>query len=323
MNPRQSMRILLVKTSSLGDVVHNLPVVTDICQAFPDAQIDWVVEEGFAELPRLHHGVNRVIPVALRRWRKNLLSASTWREMRIFRQAIQATDYDLVLDTQGLIKSSLLARLAHGPRSGYGRQSAREPMASHWYERCFDVARDLHAVVRNRQLAALALDYSVPEVLDYGLTTHPFTTHDTPTAILLTATSRDDKLWPEQDWIALGQDLARRGLRCLLPGGSAIERERATRLAASIPGAVALPRKNLTELAELLAAATIVIGVDTGLVHLAAALDRPTIAIFCASNPGLTGVLAGGQNTGKAVNLGRLGEPPKLHQVLAAVEQLL
>jgi heptosyltransferase-1 len=317
------MRILLVKTSSLGDVVHNLPIVTDIRKALPEVLIDWVVEEGFVELPRLHSGVDRVIPVALRRWRKNLFSVATWREVRAFRQAIRAVDYDLVLDTQGLLKSALLARIAHGPRSGYGSESAREPLASHFYDACFDVPRDLHAVTRNRRLAALALDYAVPDALNYGLASLSATTKNDPTAVLLTATSRDDKLWPESDWIALGQDLARRGLRCLLPGGSPKERERATRLAAAIPSAVALPARSLTELAGLLAVASIVVGVDTGLVHLAAALDRPTLALFCASNPGLTGVLAGGSDTGKAVNLGRQGEPAKRNDVLASVERIL
>jgi heptosyltransferase-1 len=317
------MRILLVKTSSLGDVVHNLPVVTDIRKALPGVQIDWVVEESFVELPRLHSGVERVIPVALRRWRKNLFSGAAWREIRDFRQTIRAVDYDLVLDTQGLIKSALLARVAHGPCSGYGSESARESLASHLYDACFDVPRDLHAVLRNRRLAALALGYAVPDVLDYGLTSLAVTTNNGPTALLLTATSRDDKLWPEHAWIALGQDLARRGMRCVLPSGSSAERERATRVAAAIPSAVALPAMSLTKLAEILAAASIVVGVDTGLVHLAAALDRPTIALFCASNPGLTGVLAGGSDTSKAVNLGRQGEPAKLGDVLAIVERFL
>ena len=317
--PPLPMRILLIKTSSLGDVIHNLPVVTDLRTHFPDATIDWVVEEAYAAVAGLHSGVRKAIPVALRRWRKSLFSAVTWREMRDFRAMLQEEDYDLVIDSQGLLKSALIARLAHGRRCGYAGCSAREPLAARFYDARFEVSKALHAVERNRRLAALAAGYVADTPADYGIAAAPAPALDGPSALLLTATSRDDKLWPEERWVALGRALHERGLKCLLPAGSPAERERAQGLAHAIPAAVALPPMGLGELAAQLAAARIVIGVDTGLVHLAVALGRPTLALFCASDPALTGVLA----TTPAVNLGARGRPPSAEDVLAAATPLL
>ncbi|MDP1733913.1 MAG: lipopolysaccharide heptosyltransferase I [Sulfuritalea sp.] len=325
------MRILLIKTSSLGDVVHNLPVVTDLRRKYPGAGIDWVVEESFADIARLHPGIRRVIPVALRRWRKSLLAPGTWQEMRAFRSTLQEENYDLAIDTQGLLKSALITRMARGKRCGYDASSAREPMAVRFYDATFEVPRNLHAVERNRRLAALAAGYTASSAPDYGIAvacprsgipgtqSEPAPTHDQGSAILLTATSRDDKLWSEDNWIAAGHALHQHGLTCLLPAGSAAERERATKIAQAIPGAVALPPLSLPELATQLADSRIVIGVDTGLVHLAAALGRPTLALFCASDPALTGVVA----STPAINLGTRGRPPSVEQVLAAALPLL
>src|SRR3990167_8423872 len=162
--------ILLIKTSSLGDVVHNLPVVSDICARFPGARIDWVVEEAYRDIVGMHPGVRRAIPVALRRWRGNVLKPAHWREFGQFRHALAGMRYDCVIDTQGLIKSALLARAASGTRHGYAGASAREPLAAKFYDVVHVVSRDLHAVVRNRRLAALVLGYELPATLDYGIT---------------------------------------------------------------------------------------------------------------------------------------------------------
>ena len=311
------MRILLVKTSSLGDVIHNLPVASDIRAALPQARIDWAVEEGFAAIPRLHPAIDRVIPVALRRWRKSLASRATLREIAACRAALRTEAYDAIIDTQGLIKSALVACQARGRRCGFDAASTREPLAALCQSARFAVPRTWHAVDRNRALAAAALGHAVPPGLDYGLgAVSPSLCFDAPCVTLLTATSRDDKLWAEAHWIALGCHLAARGLTCLLPAGSAVERARAARIAAAIPQAQTLPPSDLTTLAGVLAGSRFVVGVDTGLVHLAAALERPVVALFCASEPGLTGVLAARD----AINLGARGAPPSPADVIAATD---
>lgn len=311
------MRILLVKTSSLGDVIHALPVVSDLLRVFPEILIDWCVEEGFAAIPRLHPGVRRVIPVAVRRWRKHLLSPACWGEMRDFRRALQAETYDYVLDLQGLLKSALIADQARGPVSGYAAEAVREPAAARFYDHTFVIPKNVHAVERNRWLAAAALEMPLDLPLDYGIRADLPAVDWLPAlpyAVLLTATSRDDKLWPEADWLALGAALADAGLGMVLPAGSPGERARAERLAVHLPGAVVAPPLAIEQLAGVLAGSVGAIGVDTGLTHLAAALGRPTVAIYTATDPGLTGVLG----SGPCRNLGGKAAAPAAAAVLAA-----
>lgn len=314
--------ILLVKTSSLGDVIHNLPVATDIHRHLPGCRIDWLVEDSFEHIPRLHPAVSEVIPVAIRRWRKRLLARETWVEIARLRRKLASRHYDLVLDSQGLLKSALLARLARGPHAGYAAAAAREPIAARFYDTTYVIPRNVHAVERNRWLAAAAVGYPPEGRLNYGLRP-PALDADWlppgPYCVLLTATSRDDKLWPESDWLALGRWLHAQGLRALLPGGSAVERARAQRLASGIPDAIAVPPLGLPHLAALLSGARLAVGVDTGLTHLAAAVGTPTLAIYCASVPELTGVLA----TTPYRNLGAAGAPPSLFLARTAAEALL
>ncbi|WP_035383263.1 lipopolysaccharide heptosyltransferase I [Ferriphaselus sp. R-1] len=313
------MRILLVKTSSLGDVLHNLPVVTDILHHFPDAKIDWVVEENFAELPRLHPGVDRVLTVAVRRWRRERETARA--EIRTAVAAIREQDYDFVIDTQGLLKSALVMRNAFGLRCGYGFLSAREPLASLFYHKRFTVPKRQHAVERNRQLVAQSLDYELDTTADYGIEPPSVSLKWLKAGaymVLLHATSRNDKLWAETSWIELGKQLERQGMRSVLPWGSPNELARAQRLASAIPGAICAPRLDLTEAAALLGRAQAVVGVDTGLAHLAAALAVPTVGIYTATDPALTGLYAGA----RSINLGGKAHSPSVEAVLAALEQV-
>ena len=309
--------ILLIKTSSLGDVVHNFPIVTDIRSHFPAARIDWVVEENFAALPALHQDVQEVIPVALRRWRKSWWTSR--EEVRAACRNLRTRHYDVALDTQGLLKSALIARCAQTTRCGLAWGSAREPLASLLYSRRFSVARDQHAVERNRQLAGLALGYQPEGAADYGIRppaiARPAWLAAGAYAVLLHATSRADKLWDEANWIALGSYLHERNIRCALPWGSAAEQARSLRLAAAIPDAVVPPRLNLNEAAALLGGARAVIGVDTGLAHLAAALGVPTVGIYTATDPALTGLYAGRS----AVNLGNIDRAPDTAAVIDAL----
>jgi heptosyltransferase-1 len=309
-------RILLVKTSSMGDVLHNLPVATDIRRHFPGARIDWVVEESFASLPALHPAVEQTLTVALRRWRKAWWASRG--EMRAACARLSAADYDHVVDTQGLLKSALIARCARAPKYGFDRRSAREPLAALLYDRTFAVPRDLHAVERNRRLAAQALGYALETAADYGIRAPelplPWLPGE-PYVVLLHATSRDDKLWAEENWIALGRALDQAGLRAVLPWGSAQEKARAERLCAAVPRAICTPRLGLDEAATLLARSRGAIGVDTGLSHLAVALGVPTVGLYVSTDPGLTGLYGGA----RAINLGGKGAPPAVNDVWAAL----
>jgi len=315
--------ILLIKMSSLGDVVHNLPVVSDIRSRFPRARIDWVVEEAYRDIVGMHPGVCRAIPVALRRWRGNMLKPAHWREFGQFRLALSGMRYDCVIDTQGLIKSALLARLASGTRHGYAGSSAREPLAAKFYDVTHVLPRDLHAVVRNRRLAAMALGYELPAALDYGIALPAGAGPIKPPGsycVLLHATSHADKFWPEPAWEQLGNELAQRGYAAILPWGDAVERARSERIAHALPHAVVPPGLGILGVAGLLAGAHAVIGVDTGLTHLAAALGRPVVALYCNTHPGLTGVYAA--EGARVRNLGGSRMVPEVAEVLTAFNEL-
>jgi len=313
-------RLLLVKTSSLGDVVHNLPVVSDIKRALPHACVDWVVEESFAAIARLHPGVDEILPVALRFWRRNVLSADTRRECRVFLQRLRAQTYDAVIDTQGLFKSALVTCAARGPRYGLDWRSSREPLRV-FYDRTFRVPWGQHAVARNRSLAAQALRYTLDTPADYGIGAPARVLSWMPAgryAVLLHATSADTKLWPEPFWEKLCKYMILKDIFCVLPWGNDAERGRGERLAARMTRAVVPPALTLKDIAALLARAHLVVGVDTGLTHLAAALDVPTVGIYVATDPAATGLYAGA----RAVNLGGIGAPPTAAQVIAAIEAL-
>jgi len=316
---QNSLNIVLIKTSSLGDVLHNLPVVTDIRKHLPTARIDWVVEESFAALPALHPQVSSVITVAMRRWRKSWWASRG--EIKAVRSELRNRHYDLALDTQGLLKSALITRFSQAERCGYDWNSAREPLASWFYDRTFRVAKDRHAVERNRQLAAAALGYSVTGSADYGIVAPEIALPwlpNQPYVVLLHATSRDDKLWGEASWIELGKHLHSTGLRAILPWGNEQEKVRSERLCSAIPDAVCAPRLNLNEAAALLGKARAVVGVDTGLSHLAAALNVPTVGIYTATDPGLTGLYAGA----RAVNLGGKAAMPTVDSVIVQLTLL-
>jgi len=314
-------RILLVKTSSLGDVVHNLPVVSDLQRAFVGVIIDWVAEESFAAIPHLHPGVNAVIPVAVRRWRRTFFESATRAEIRDFLSQLQAQTYDAVVDTQGLFKSALITRAARGTRYGLDWHSSREPLR--WfYDQTFRVPWTQHAVERNRSLAAQALGYAPDSKLEYGICAPARRfdwLHTEHYAVLLHATSAGRKLWPESHWVLLCKYLIEKDIFCVLPWGNEDERARSERLHAQTPEAIVPPRLSLDEAASLLAGARAAAGVDTGLTHLAAALGTPTVGIYCATDPAATGI----HGCARAVNLGGVNAVPSVADVCAALDRLM
>ncbi|HEY4999675.1 MAG TPA: lipopolysaccharide heptosyltransferase I [Usitatibacter sp.] len=311
-------RVLFVKLSSLGDVIHHLPAVTDLAENRPDARIAWAVEEAYADLVTMHPAVREAIPVGLRALRANPLAPAAWRGMARSRHAVRSRIWDFVVDTQGLAKSAVVARFARAPVFGLDAKSARERMATRLYDVKIRVPRSLHAVERNRRLVGEVFGYAPQGEARYGLLrpdAAPDWVAGARYVVMLHAASRAAKRWPEERWIELGRALASRGYVAVLPGGSAEEREAAKRLAASIPGAIAAPRVSLVDAAALLAHAAGVIGVDTGLTHLAVALDVPTVGIYCATDPALTGL----HGAAHAVNVGGRGQVPGVEAVVAAI----
>ncbi len=284
------MKILVVKTSSLGDIVHALPALTDAHRALPGLVVDWVVEPAFADIVRLHGGVRTLWTAPLRRWRRPARAATSWREAMALRRALRAERYDLVLDAQGLWKSALVARLAGGRIAGLDRASARGGPIAVLYGERHAVSPALHAVDRARLLFGAALGYS-PDLarLDAGIApAMPATDAGARRAFLLHGTTWRSKAWPLGQWIALARGLVARGYRPALTFAGPAEEKLARAVAAAVPGTEILGGRRLAELAALIGDSALVVGVDTGLTHLAAALGRPTVGLFASTPAGQT-----------------------------------
>lgn len=318
------MRVLLVKMSSMGDIIHNMPMLHDIKKQHPDAVIDWVVEESFAELARLNPLVNRVIPIALRRWKKNLLVNKTWGEIFAFKQQLQAQAYDYILDTQGLIKSALIAKLAHGISYGQNAESSHEYPA-HWFlNRTCTIPKNLHAITRNRMLASLALDYSFNDVqVNYDIILTKFEQGlnnllPQNCIMLVHSTAREAKHWPNENWLQLGQYLNAQGYSLALPWGNDIEKTRAETIAYQLKNTTVLPKLSIVQLTYLLSKSIACIGLDTGLTHIAVAINTPTLAIFTDTHSWQAGTMPAA--TGRAITI---GGKPNLPTVKAAIDAFI
>jgi heptosyltransferase-1 len=307
--------VLIVRPSSLGDIVHALPVVHDIRQHRAGMSIDWVAEEMFVEVVALNREVRAVIPVSLRRWRHALLARATWHEVALFRRALRARRYDVVLDLQEQVKGAVIAALARGAVHGPDRASIREPAATIAYRRKHRIPSRQHLIDRCRELAGKALGYEPIGPPCFELSVAPSDRlPPAPFAVFVHSTSRADKLWPEPYWRSLIAHFANTGMTVLLPAGNAAEAARSERLAHGIAGARVAARQSLSETASLLARADLVCGVDTGLVHLAAALGVPTIALFVATDSELAGVGRAGEHSR---DIGGKGTVPSPEQVVA------
>ncbi|MES2318563.1 MAG: lipopolysaccharide heptosyltransferase I [Pseudomonadota bacterium] len=323
------MNILLVRVSSLGDVLHNLPMVADILRRHPGANIDWVVEEGYVSLVRLNRHVRKIIPFALRRWRKSLGQAATRAEIRAFFKTLREEQYDYVFDTQGLLKTGIImgaARLSSGGSkvglANGSEGSGYEGISRLFHTKSIPLDPRTHAVARGRLVAAAALGYSADSPPDFGLpgldqSARPSWMPHEDYAVFFHGTARDAKKWAPDNWVAMGGALA--PMPVLLAWGSPGEKQEAEALAARLPNARVLPKLSMDEAVTLARNAALAIGVDTGLTHIAAAFLRPTVELYCDSPKWKTE----GNWSPRIINLGDKGAPPSADEAIAATRRLL
>lgn len=287
------MRVLLIKTSSMGDLFHTFPALTDASRAIPDISFDWMVEEPFADIPTWHPAVKNVIPVAWRRWRKQLFAKQTRDEWRQLRERLHHEKYDLILDAQGLVKSAMLGFFAKGTRAGLDFKSARESFASFGYQKKYTVNFSQHAVQRMRQLFSAALGYPLPVTSPaFGLDVERFAAVDAgkPYVLFLFGTTWTSKQWPEDYWRLLAKQLQAQGLTVKICANTPLEIAAAERMTDGSTVEI-LSRLSIPEMARWIAHARGVVTVDTGFGHLAAALNVPTVSIYGSTNPAFTGAV--------------------------------
>jgi len=310
-----------------------MPMICDIRCYYPDANIDWVVEESYVDLVGTNPIVRRVVPIALRRWRKNLFSISTVIEIISFYRRIRQDKYDFIFDVQGLLKTGLVMRIARlskfGKRVGLGNAtegSGYESISRLFHTNSIKVGLHTHAVLRGRQVAAKALAYTINKVPDFNMQISqtrniklPFVLHKHTYVVLVHGSSKATKKWPVSCWAEIGNFLIERGLYVLLPWGNEEEKHNASNLAGLINKAHVLPKLSLIEVMSVIKYASLVIGLDTGLTHIAAAFNCPTIELYCASPRWKTE----GNWSEKIINLGDLGYFPTTLEVKKAIATLL
>jgi len=341
-NLTASPKILLVKLSSLGDVLHNLPIVWDLRSRLPAAQIDWAVEEGYVHLlePLLTRdgfkGIDHIIPFGLRRWKKNLFKLSTWQQFFAFKKQLQATQYDYIIETQGLLKSALVCALADKSNNAVvaglanaTKFSGYEPIARLFYKQCVQVPIDCHAVDRSRWVMCSALDWPLiartntplffSESFAQALSEKKIEGLQKPYVLCFHSTAREAKRWPNQHWVTLGQELASRGYQVVLPWGNAAEKAVSEELSKQIPRSLVPPAFSIEDAFSVIAYAALTIGVDTGLTHLAAVLGKPTVEIYCDSPRWKTE----GYWVKNICNLGDIGNSPSASEAIHASLSLL
>lgn len=359
------MKILIVKLSSLGDVLHNLPILWDLRAQYPQAQIDWVVEEGYVGLLEplkttdQFKGLDRIIPLAFRRWKKALKRGEfiqSIQEYISFKADLQTTTYDLIIETQGLLKSAWVTKLANPKKTalvfGLANQtefSGYEPWARKFYTDPVQVPFHCHAVDRSRWVAAAAMDLPVPDRVQSPPQFYPssYVQSLVDAAKLGFASTRVDlgfdvsqsyvmcfhatagksKRWSDDAWVAVGKALVAKGIQVVLPWGNDQEKEISTQLAKKISGhqslagskAVVPNSFSISDAFGLVAGAQMTIGVDTGLTHLSAILGIPTIELYCDSPRWKTE----GYWSPQIHNLGDKGQPPSADEVIAIIQSNL
>ncbi|OGT39551.1 MAG: lipopolysaccharide heptosyltransferase I [Gammaproteobacteria bacterium RIFCSPHIGHO2_12_FULL_36_30] len=294
------MHVLLVKMSSMGDLIHSLPALTDAMNAIPNLEIDWVVEPAFADIPSWHPAVKNIIPIALRKWRKNIFDQSTHSEIKTFFKTLRAKKYDVIIDAQGLLKSAIVAKCARGKIVGYDKNCAREFYSSYFYSEKYFSDHKEHAVKRTRYLFSKALNYDLPATrpnfhIDFSKL--PALEFSTPEKyfVFLHGTTWESKHYPENYWRNLVEKADAKEITVFLPWGNEIEKNRAIRLSENTKHATVLEKISIMQMATFLKNATAVVAGDTGLGHLSAALTTPTIGLYGPTDPNRVGIVGDNQ----------------------------
>jgi heptosyltransferase-1 len=296
------MKVLLIKTSSMGDVIHTFPALTDVMRHCPSVQLDWVVEEKFSHLAALHPLVNRVIPVSIRRWRRAWWQKKTRQEFVAFIKNIRSTEYEYIIDAQGLLKSVWIGLFAKGKSCGYDFSSARESMVSFFYRQRVRVSWEQHAVERMRRLFSEIMSYSFSRALpDYGLDRQRWQRIDESYVLFFHGTTWKNKHWPIAYWVDLARLLNAQGISVKLSWGTEEEKRNSDAIKQACENVAVLDQLTVSGLLPVIASAKAIVGVDTGLSHIAAALNVPTIALYGPTDPRLTGVM-GPQQKSLAAN---------------------
>jgi heptosyltransferase I len=279
--------------SSMGDIFHTFPAVSDIKSHFPDAEIDWVVEDGFKEIVAWHPGVHDLIPIYLREWIKKH-NKKSWKEFIHWKKTLQQKSYDYIIDAQGLVKSTFIAKLAKGKEiHGYDRYSARESMSAWFYHLGHFVNKEQHAVDRTRQFFAKIFGYTLSNSLNFGIKQN-FSHLEklSNKLIFIIGTTWQTKLWSTEEWKKLTKIAITAGFNVEIIWGSASEKEIADEIIRNCPSARRPEQRlSITTIAEKLVTATAVIGLDTGFSHLAGALETPTIALYGPTSPLKVGLI--------------------------------
>ena len=320
---KKKMKVLLIRMSSMGDLVHTLPAITDLARHRPDLSLHWLCESSFADIARLHPFVHKVHELSWRKWRKQLWKKENREHLKNLAQLLENEHFDLVVDSQSLLKSAFFAKMAKAPIYGLNKDCAREPLAAWFYDRHFQVDKHENVVLRTRQLFARIFDYDVQGQADFGVNVPLSGSIDKLPEhyyVACHATSRDSKLWSEKNWIDLFTRTHQKdGFPVLLPWGNDVEYARAQRIASALPNAQVCPKLNLLQAAYLMYHARAVIGVDTGFLHLANAVNPVVIGLYTDTNPARTGI----QETNTSINLGGIGQNPSVDEVYATLMRFL
>lgn len=290
------MKVLLVKMSSMGDVLHTLPAITDLKAYHSALELHWVIEANFAHLAQWHSGVDHIIPIEQRKW----LAQPSWhsyQQWRRWKHQLQQTHYDVVIDAQGLLKSALIARAARThqgkPAQRHGFDAPREPLAKLAYHHRHKINSDQHAVTRTRQLFAQTLGYAVTTTPHFGI--QPYFTNAQASAasvVLIPGTTWHTKHWHFAHWVSLAQELIQKQLPVYVIWGSAQEKALAEALQALVPEVCfSAQRASIEAVAQQLQNARAVVGVDTGFTHIAGALGVPTLALYGPTSSKKVGLL--------------------------------